>query len=156
MRSLGWLNPRNETELQFPYASLPTYLGVFTQVPQLSSSNIALTLMKRQEPEKLLQESLVQFLGLEQRVLFFHPYYPRSLLEGKRAKRMGLSAGLPDLIFPAPGSLGLELKAPGGRQSTIQKSREREWCDYQNFYAVAHGFDEAMEVIREHCKWGYA
>ena len=111
--------------------------------------------MKRQEPEKLLQESIVQYLSLEQRVPFLHPYYPRSLLEGKRAKRMGLSAGWPDLLFPAPGSLGLELKAPGGRQSILQKSIQRELETGGIVYALAHSFDEAMEAIKQHCKWGY-
>ena len=111
--------------------------------------------MGRQEPEKLLQESIVQYLSAERRVPFIHPYYPRSLLEGKRAKRMGLAAGWPDLLFPAPGSLGLELKAPGGRQSTLQKSLERELEEYGFVYSVAHSFDEALELIKQHCKWGY-
>ncbi len=111
--------------------------------------------MKRQEPEKLLQESIVQYLSLEQRVPFIHPYYPRSLLEGKRAKRMGLSAGWPDLIFPAPGSLGLELKAPMGKQSTLQKAIQAELENYGLIYDIAYNFDDAMEVIKHHCKWGY-
>ncbi len=111
--------------------------------------------MKRQEPEKLLQESLVQALSLEQRLAFIHPYYPRSLLEGKRAKRMGLAAGWPDLLFPAPGSLGLELKAPGGRQSVLQHSRQFELEHYGIVYALVHSYDEAMEAIKTHCKWGY-
>ncbi len=111
--------------------------------------------MKRQEPEKLLQESIVQYLSLEQRVPFIHPYYPRSLLEGKRAKRMGLSAGWPDLLFPAPRSLGLELKAPGGKQSILQQSIQLDLEHYGLIYAVAHSFDEAMETIQQHCKWGY-
>ncbi len=111
--------------------------------------------MKRQQPEKLLQESIVQYLSLEQRVPFIHPYYPRSLLEGKRAKRMGLQAGWPDLLFPAPGSLALELKAPGGAQSIIQHSRQLELEHYGLIYAIANNFDEAEEVIKTHCKWGY-
>ncbi len=111
--------------------------------------------MKRQEPEKLLQESIVQYLSLEQRVPFIHPYYPRSLLEGKRAKRMGLAAGWPDLLFPAPGSLGLELKASGGRQSTLQRSIEGELEAHGLVYVTAYSFDEAMKAIKHHCKWGY-
>ena len=111
--------------------------------------------MKRQEPEKLLQETIVQFLSMEQRVPFIHPYYPRSLIEGKRAKRMGLCAGWPDLLFPAPGSLGLELKAPGGRQSTLQRNMEHELGAYGLIYTVAHSFDEAIEAVKLHCKWGY-
>ncbi len=112
--------------------------------------------MKRKEPEKLLQESVVQFLSLEQRVPFIHPYYPRSLLEGKRAKKMGLQAGWPDLLFPAPGSLGLELKAStGGRQSAVQWAVQREFEDHGIAYILASSYDEAMEAIKSHCKWGY-
>jgi hypothetical protein len=111
--------------------------------------------VKRQEPEKLLQESIVQYLSLDQRVPFLHPYYPRSLLEGKRAKRMGLSAGWPDLLFPAPGSLGLELKAPGGKQSIRQQWLQHDLEADGLVYVVAHSFDDAMEAIKKHCKWGY-
>ncbi len=110
---------------------------------------------KRQQPEKLLQESIVQFLSLEQRVPFIHPYYPRSLLEGQRAKRMGLQAGWPDLLFPAPGSFCLELKAPGGKQSILQHSTELELTAYGLKYDIARSFDEAMYLIQQNCKWGY-
>ncbi len=68
---------------------------------------------------------------------------------------MGLSAGWPDLIFPAPGTLGLELKSSEGRQSTIQIARQLELESYGIVYAVAHDYDEAMEAIKHHCKWGY-
>ena len=112
--------------------------------------------MQRQEPEKQLQESIVQFLSLEQRVPFNHIFAPRNLRDGVRAKRMGFQPGWPDLIFPAPGSLGLELKSSGGKQSPIQRSLQREWQDYGLVYAVAHSFDEAMEAIKTHCKWGYS
>ncbi len=111
--------------------------------------------MARQEPEKLLQESVVQFLSLEQRVLFNHIFAPRNMRDGVRAKRMGFQAGWPDLIFPAPLTLGLELKAPGGKQSWIQKDRQREWTDYGMVYALASSYDEAMDLIHFHCKWGY-
>ncbi len=68
---------------------------------------------------------------------------------------MGLASGWPDLLFPAPGSLGLELKAPGGKQSILQHARQLELEHYGLAYAVIHSFDEAMEVIKSHCKWGY-
>ncbi len=111
--------------------------------------------LKRQEPEKLLQESIVQALSLEQRVPFNHIFAPRNMRDGVRAKRMGFQPGWPDLIFPAPLSLGLELKSPGGRQSSIQKNLQQEWLDYGLIYAVASSFDEAMDTIKQHCKWGY-
>ena len=111
--------------------------------------------MKRREPEKLLQESIVQRLSLEQRVPFNHIFAPRNLRDGVRAKRMGFQPGWPDLVFPAPGTLGLELKASGGRQSSVQHGVQREWLEYGLIYAVASSYDEAMELIHKHCKWGY-
>ena len=120
----------------------------------MSSSSVKLSLMKRQEPEKLLQESIVQYLSMEDRVPFNHIFAPRNLRDGVRAKRMGFQPGWPDLIFPAPRTLGLEIKA-GGRQSGIQKTVEREWESYGLIYRVASSYDEAMELIRNHCKWGY-
>ena len=110
--------------------------------------------MARQEPEKLLQESIVQSLSLEQRLLFNHIFAPRNLKDGVRAKRMGFQPGWPDLIFPAPGTLGLELKA-STRQSSVQKNVEREWAYAGLNYQLAHSYDEAMELIRKYCKWGY-
>ena len=110
----------------------------------------------RNEPEKLIQESFVQYLGLEQRVPFIHIYYPRSMLEGKRAKRMGLAAGWPDLLLPAPGSLCLEIKAPGGRQSAIQRARQLELESYGLIYKTGHSLDELRELAQAHCPWGYA
>ncbi len=111
--------------------------------------------LKRKEPEKLFQESLVQALSLEGRVAFIHPYYPRSLLEAQRAKKMGLQAGWPDLIFPAPGSLGLELKAPGGRQSLVQQNIQAMLTSHGIIYEVVNNFDAALETIQQTCKWGY-
>ncbi len=111
--------------------------------------------VKRQEPEKLLQESLVQFLSLEQRVPFNHIFSPRNLRDGVRAKRMGFQPGWPDLIFPAPLSLCLELKATKGRQSSVQQSVQRELEAYGIIYKLAHDYDEAMEAIKQYCKWGY-
>ncbi len=64
---------------------------------------------------------------------------------------MGALAGVPDLVFPAEGSRFLELKAPGGRQSSDQKEFERRCNEYRMDYALAEGFDEAYEQIK---KWG--
>ncbi len=111
--------------------------------------------MKRQQPERLLQQSVVQYLSQEQRIPFNHIFAPRTLKDGVLAKRMGFQPGWPDLIFPAPMTFGLELKAPGGKQSPVQKVRQYEWLDYGLVYAVASSFDEAIEAIRSNCYWGY-
>ncbi len=111
--------------------------------------------MKRQQPEKLLQESIVQYLSLEQRVPFNYIFAPRSPRDGALAKQMGFQPGWPDLIFPAPGSLGLELKSRGGRQSSAQMQVQMELESFGIHYRLAESFDEAMEIVKRHCKWGY-
>jgi hypothetical protein len=76
----------------------------------------------------------------------------RSLSEGVKFKRMGVSAGFPDMEIPFPvkpyHGLYIEFKRiSGGVVSEVQK----EWLDYLNgkgYYAVvAKGFDAAKEIF---------
>ena len=111
--------------------------------------------MKRQEPEKLLQESIAQRLSLEQRVPFNHIFAPRNLKDGVRAKRMGFQPGWPDIILPSPGTVGIEIKTSSGRQSEVQRAIQRQWTDYEMHYLIAHSYDEFFELVEQYCKWGY-
>ncbi len=73
---------------------------------------------------------------------------------GARLKRMGMSAGFPDIEIPVPrhGKHGLyiELKTKKGRLSDAQ----REWLELltANGYEaqMARGLDEAIEIIRDY------
>lgn len=76
----------------------------------------------------------------------------RSMTEGIKLKRMGVSAGAPDICIPIPSGcyhgLYIELKrTSGGRISPAQS----DWLAFlteKGYYAqVAKGFDEAREVI---------
>jgi hypothetical protein len=79
----------------------------------------------------------------------------RHISEGVRFKKMGVSAGFPDLFIPkaiAPyHGLFLELKRQkGGTVSPAQ----RDWLRYleeNGYYAVtARGFEEAKEIIEHY------
>jgi hypothetical protein len=71
--------------------------------------------------------------------------------EGAKLKRMGVLAGVPDLIVPIPAGrfhgLGLELKAQGGRLQPSQREylAKLRWLGWQT--AVAFGADEAFAAI---------
>lgn len=76
----------------------------------------------------------------------------RHMLEAVKLKRMGASAGYPDITIPYPNKthhgLYIELKRPdGGVVSEVQQ----EWLDFlnaQGYYAVvSYGFDEAIKVF---------
>lgn len=79
----------------------------------------------------------------------------RNLFEALKLKRMGVSAGIPDLCIPIPSGsyhgLYLELKrAFKGRVSEFQS----EWLAFLRengyFAQVANGFDEAKEMIEHY------
>jgi hypothetical protein len=76
----------------------------------------------------------------------------RSLMEGIKLKRMGVSAGFPDIEVPLPSGpyhgLYIELKKQkGGKLSPAQV----EWLQYlrdKGYYAErANGFEEAKEMV---------
>ena len=75
---------------------------------------------------------------------------------GAMLKNMGLQAGVPDFIVFSPGKthviLLLELKTVKGRLSQAQKTfaeRIKKNCP-KILWAVAYGFDEAVEIIEEY------
>jgi len=66
-----------------------------------------------------------------------------------RLKRMGLLPGVADLIFIADGAVYfLELKRLKGKQSANQLIFEADAIRAGAEYAVAHSFDEALEILR--------
>jgi len=67
-------------------------------------------------------------------------------------KAMGLKSGVPDLFLPTPRKgyhgLFIEMKVKKGRTTQNQDEWIREFR-YQGYKAeVAHGFDEAVEIIK--------
>ena len=93
-------------------------------------------------PEREIQEAVVQHLRLRgvPGLVFFHvPNAPRSAITGKLLKRMGMLAGVSDLILLYQGKFhALELKAPGKKPKLAQfdfmylicaAGGDANWCD---------------------------
>lgn len=81
----------------------------------------------------------------------------RNLFEAMKLKRMGVSAGFPDIFVPLPRAIYhgffVEMKrVSGGKVSDLQL----EWLSYlrlMGYYAeVANGFDEARELFMQYLK----
>lgn len=88
---------------------------------------------------------------------FSHPANEgRSAAEGAKYKRMGVLAGMPDLICWWPGLIRyghgmIEIKAPGGKLSVPQKT-VKQWChDMKINWGVAYSVEDAMALLK--C-WG--
>jgi hypothetical protein len=77
----------------------------------------------------------------------------RSMYTGRRMVAEGLTAGVADLCVLLPGGrVGwLELKTAKGRQSIAQKGFAARCRRLDHPYAVAHDFDEAVEILKS---WG--
>lgn len=107
-------------------------------------------LVPTEEQEQILLASWLTKKG----IAFYHVGNGgyRSIREGIKLKRMGVSPGVPDICIPIPSggyhSLYIELKrSKGGRLSSAQIW----WLDFlrkKNFYAdVANGFEEAQKIV---------
>lgn len=76
----------------------------------------------------------------------------RNLLEAVKLKRMGMSAGVPDLCIPIPSGsyhgLYLELKREKGGKVSHEQAEWLAFLTEKGYYAqVAKGFEEAKEII---------
>ena len=81
------------------------------------------------------------------------------LIRGAQLKRKGVKKGVPDVIVIHPvasaGSeygawlVGIELKAPKGRQSEDQKKVQRAFEQAGGFYYVARSVDEVEDALRQ-------
>lgn len=113
--------------------------------------------MKHEEDN--LQSVCVRWFGLQ------YPAYAmmlahipnggaRNPVEGAKFKRMGVRAGMPDLVLfvPASGAHGLavELKARGGRLSAAQKSYAEAFPRFGWRHAVCRSLEEFVEVVTKY------
>ena len=81
------------------------------------------------------------------------------LVRGAMLKRMGVKKGVPDIIVIHPvasaGSelgawlVGIELKAPKGRQSPEQVAVQRAFEQAGGFYYVCRSVDEVEDALRQ-------
>lgn len=68
-----------------------------------------------------------------------------------KLRRMGLRSGVADLVIVKDGrAYFLEMKRHNGKQSVNQLQFEAEAIRAGAEYAVAHSFDEAVEIL---CRW---
>ena len=108
----------------------------------------------RNDAEFRLQCAVADHLRLSAApgIYWFHPANgeARTARTGGRLKRMGVRPGVPDMVVVVNGKThGLELKASNGRQSDAQRVAESEWTAAGGVYAVAHGIDEALGLLKD-------
>lgn len=110
----------------------------------------------RRRPEARIQESVCQFLALQERLgrlLWFA--IPnggsRNLLEAVNLKRQGLRAGVPDLcIIPKVGPVCfIELKSEDGVVSKLQSIWIQNLTGYGCPVAVCRSLDEVRQFLFE-------
>lgn len=82
----------------------------------------------------------------------------RDAREAARFKTMGVKAGVPDIFLPAARGiyhgLFVEMKAPGGRVSTFQKSTLQALAKQGYKAVICFGWEEAAKTIVEYLE-GY-
>jgi hypothetical protein len=112
---------------------------------------------KRKDPEHDLQTSLVQWIHEVDREILFtatNGGVRLSMNQAKRMKAAGYLRGVPDLLFFESRhgfhGLAIELKAPKGRISPIQRERIEEFRIRGWRAEVAFGWDHAMKILREY------
>ena len=108
---------------------------------------------KQPTTEDAEQETVIQYCTLKKiKVVHIPNESKRSLAYGAKMKRMGLSKGFPDLLFPTPHNgfhgLYIELK----RDRTCKPTAEQlEWISYLNSQGyrakVCYGAGEAIDEI---------
>lgn len=79
----------------------------------------------------------------------------RSLSEGVRFKRMGVSAGYPDLTIPYPfkgyHGLYIEFKRPDGGTVSPEQTKWLNFLNAQGYYAkVAYGCEDAKAIFADY------
>jgi hypothetical protein len=126
------------------------------------------------KPETILHRTVADWLRVALRPPSFFTTFPAGgggKVRGAQLKRLGLVAGVPDILVMHPiakaGSeygcwlIGIELKSPKGRQSDEQKVVAHAFEQAGGFYHIARSVDEVEAILREYaiplyCKLGAA
>jgi hypothetical protein len=108
----------------------------------------------RQHPERELQCGLAEYLRWRAYPDVWWTCFPagerRDASTGALLQRMGLKAGVPDMLILRNGRLhGLELKADRGRLSSAQVSAHAELRRAGAVVGVTKSMDEALGLLRE-------
>jgi hypothetical protein len=112
--------------------------------------------LRRARPEQEIQRALFQHLAIRaaSSVFGFHPANGgwRTATEAAILKGMGVRAGIPDIIIIHAGKCyALELKAPGGRLTPVQRVTHAALAAAGATVAVAYGLDDALARLEG---WG--
>jgi hypothetical protein len=107
-------------------------------------------------PEQEIQRAIFQHLAIRaaSTVFAFHPANGgwRSRVEGAIPKGMGVRAGVPDIVAVKGGRCyALELKAPDGRLTPVQREAHAALAAAGATVAVAYGLDDALARLEA---WG--
>ena len=104
-------------------------------------------------PEFALQRTLIDLLNLRaaKNVFFFHPFNKASNpREGALAKKMGVVAGVPDLIFFQHGTAWcLELKTETGDLNNAQRNTIPRIKAAGIDVEVAFGYKDALRILKD-------
>lgn len=86
-------------------------------------------------------------------VIWFHPANgeARHARAGARLKRMGVIAGVPDLVFVTREGRAtfVEIKRPGGKLSESQRAFMAKCYEQHTPYHVVESLDDAIELFEE-------
>lgn len=110
----------------------------------------------RRRPEALIQESVCQFLALQERLgrlLWFAVPNggSRNIIEAANLKRQGLRAGVPDLcVIPKVGPVCfIELKSEEGTLSRLQSLWLQNLVEYGCPVRVCRSLDDVQQFLYE-------
>ena len=117
--------------------------------------------MRRNRPEQDIQRAVFEHIAIRGARECYAFHCPnggwRSPIEAAIMRGLGVRAGIPDIIGIKAGHVfGLELKAPGGRLSPVQREVHAALCAAGATVAVATGLDaalaqlEAWQLLRGH------
>ena len=105
--------------------------------------------MKR--AESVLQAALIEHLRMRAvpgLVYFAVPNNPRNRVAGGTLKRMGMTAGVSDLILLHKGrAYALELKTEKGRATPAQKAFLSRFQDAGGIAWIAYGLNDAIRFL---------
>jgi hypothetical protein len=109
---------------------------------------------KRQNPEFALQKQLVELLSLKARKDVYWTAIPMGMSGSvwrMKIAALGGRNGTADMLFVVPGKppLALELKAPGGSLSAVQKQAMKDWRAAGGRYEVAKSLDDALSILAD-------
>lgn len=113
----------------------------------LRGSEVFKTRRPRQRPERAIQKAIVAYLRATGCLV--------AVTDAGAAYRAGaffgdaIPAGWPDVtgLLPDGRFIGVEVKAPGGRQSPVQRAMELAIRQRRGIYVLAYGVQDVREGI---------